>query len=456
VRAGANKADQVASWVNVLPPVGAWVLEQTQPGLVGPFKDWAHWAGRFDGSPWVPDARLPEFRAKVRNLVARPGGVARVVGLSGVGKSRLVHEALGPTDEEESAPRLSDLVLCANESEAGPYAVKNIVQSLVDSGFRAVVVIDRCPMDSHQDLVGMVKRAESCVSLVTIDHEIPPSGRLDDNTLVIELASEAVVEGMIKEMAPDLPSEDHRRLVKFARGFPQMASLLGQAWLKDSSIATASDDELFDRIILGRKPSDEALLKEAEMLVGAFRLLGIKRNLKDLEHVAPFSRGRSPQDLRAALDELQQRGVVQQHGRLVSLQPKPLAMALAERQWRQWGQERWDDVLAGTLPDKLRERAAEQLAMLNDRPIALEIARHAARLNGPFASFDAFSRPINADVVAALSEIDAQAVVTLLERIMEPLTSDDLKRVTGDVRRNLVRALEKTPSLKRRSSVVRC
>ncbi len=424
-------ADQIASWANVLPPVAAWVLEQTQPGLVGSFKDWTHWAGRFDHSPWVPDPRLPDFRAKLRGLVARPAGVARVVGLSGVGKSRLVHEALGPTDEEESAPRLSDLVLYAVESEAGAVAVKNIVQSLVDSGFRAIVVADRCPVDSHQDLVGMVKRAGSRVSLITIDHEIPPSGRFGDDTLLVDLASDAVVEGMIKQIAPDLPNEDHRRLVKFGHGFPQMANLLGQAWLKGSSIATATDDELFDRIILGRKPSDETLLKEAGMLLGAFRLLGIKDNLKDLDQVAPLSRGRSPQDLRAALDELQERGVVQQHGRLVSLQPTPLAMALAERQWRQWGQERWDEVLAGTLPKKLRERAAEQLAMLNDRPIAVEVARHAARLNGPFASLDALSRKGNADVVTALSEIDAEAVVTLLARIMEPLTVEDLKKMSG-------------------------
>lgn len=436
-------ADQIASWVNVLPPVAAWVLEQTQPGLVGPFKDWTHWAGRFDRSPWIPDPRLPDFRVKLRGIVSKPGGVARVVGLSGVGKSRLVHEALGPTDAEEIAPRLSDLVLYAVESEAGPVAVKNIVQVLVDSGFRTIVVVDRCPVDSHNDLVGMVKRTGSRVSLVTIDHEIPPTTRLSDDTVLVELASDAVVEGMIKQIAPDLPSEDHRRLVRFARGFPQMANLLGQAWLKDSTVAAATDDELFDRIILGRKPSDGGLLKDAGMLVGAFRLLGIKDNLKDLDVVAPFSRGRSPQDLRAAIDELQQRGVVQQHGRLVSLQPKPLAMALAERQWRQWGQERWDEVLAGTLPDKLRERAADQLSMLNDRPIAIEVARHAARFNGPFSSLDALSRKGNADVISALSEIDAEAVVTLLERILQPLTTENLKKVDGNLRRNLVRALEK-------------
>ena len=170
-------ADQIASWVNVLPPVAAWVLEQTQPGLVGPFKDWTHWAGRFDGLTLDSrSAACPRFREKLRSLVGKPRGVARVVGQSGVGKSRLTFKSLGPADEEEClGVHLSDLVLYSLESEAGPAAIKNVVQSLVDSGFRAIVVVDRCPLESHHDLVGMVNRIGSRVSLVTIDHEVPPS-----------------------------------------------------------------------------------------------------------------------------------------------------------------------------------------------------------------------------------------------------------------------------------------
>ena len=240
-------ADQIASWVNTLPTVATWLLEHTQPGVVGPFKDWTHWAGRFDNSPWVPDARLPEFRAELRRLVAKPGRVARVIGLSGIGKSRLVHEALGPTEEEESTLRFSDLVLFTVESEVGPTAVKSTVQSLVDAGLRAIVVVDRCPVESHRDLVGMVKRAGSRVSLITIDHEVSPADRRDDSTLQVDRADDTVVEGMIKQIVPDLPGDDHRRLVRFAQGFPQMAILLGQAWLKDASIAAATDDDLFDR-----------------------------------------------------------------------------------------------------------------------------------------------------------------------------------------------------------------
>lgn len=436
-------ADQIALWVNAHPPVAAWVLEQTQPGLVGIFRDWSHWAGRYDAQPWIADSRFEPFRDKLRKLVSTPRGIARVVGLSGYGKSRLVHEALGPTPAEEaSAPRLSDLVLYTVESEAGPTAVKNLVQSLADSGVRAIVVVDRCPNDSHQDLAAMVKRASSRLSLITIDYERPPSSPVSDEVLLVDRADDVLIQGMIEHIAPDLPSEDKRRLVKFAQGFPQIASLLGQSWLKASSIATATDDELFDRIILGRKPSDEALLKEAGMLLGAFGLLGVKHPLKDLDAVAPLTRNRTPSDLRAALDELIQRGVVKQHGRLVSLQPKPVAMALAERQWRQWD-GRWDDILAGSLNLHLRRGAARQLALLNNRDISLEVVRYVCRLNGPFATLEGLQREGTAEILSSLAEIDALAVVTLLERVIGCLPREQLKQISGDVRRHIVWALEK-------------
>jgi DNA-binding transcriptional regulator YiaG len=439
-------ADQIALWVSTHPPVAAWLLEQTQPGLVGPFRDWTHWAGRYehDSSPWVPDPRLAPIREKLRSLVARPRGVARVVGLSGVGKSRLVLEALGPSDQEElSAPRLSDLVLYAVESEAGTPSVKNVVQNLADAAVRAIVVVDRCMAETHQDLAAMVKRSGSRLSLITIDHEVSPGDKLPDEVLKVDRADEAVIDGMIKRIAANLPSGDHRRLCAFAQGFPQMASLLGQSWLKDASIATASDDELFDRILLGRKPSDPALLRDAGMLLGAFGLLGARHPLADLETVSFLTRGRSADDLYAAFQELLIRGVVQQHGRLISLQPKPLAMALGERQWRKWTPFRWDEILAGPLPEALRTRAARQLAMLNDRAIASDVVRHVCRLDGPLASLDALMTEGSSKVLSSLAEIDTQVVGNLLEHLLGPLSYDDLRAIDGDVRRHLVWALEK-------------
>jgi DNA-binding transcriptional regulator YiaG len=439
-------AGQIAAWANAHPPVAAWVLEQTQPGLIGPFRDWTHWAGRHehDSSPFVTDTRLAKFSDKLRTLVTSPRGVARVVGLSGVGKSRLVLEALGPTDDEETTrPRLCDLVLCAVESEAGSTAVKNIVQNLADVSMRVLVVVDRCAFETHLDLAAMVKRSSSRLSLVTIDHEIPPDEHLPDDTLLIERADKAVIDGILKHVAPNLPSEDHRRLLLFAAGYPQLAWLIGQAWLNDIPIASATDDDLIDRILIGRKSADPALLKDAGMLLSAFGLLGIKPPLDaDLAEAAKFSR-RSVDDLRAAFDDLDARGVAQRRGRLISLQPRPVALALAERQWRRWDTKHWDSLLAGNVPHHLRSRAVRQLAMLNTKSIGTEIARRLCRLDGPLASLEGLSQEGSAETVSALAEIDSEAVVTLLERVIEPLTETELRTLESDTRRHLVHSLEK-------------
>ncbi len=318
-----------------------------------------------------------------------------------------------------------------------------LVRNLELNGFRAVLVVDRCSEETHQVLVGMVKRSASRISLFTIDDVAGPTASLGSDTIVIEPASDDVLDGIIKHVASKLRDDDRRRLVRFAKGFPQMAILLARAWGSGAPLASATTDNLLDRILLGRNPSNPELLKDAAMLLGAFRLLGDGTRLNDLELVAQFSRGRSGDDLRSALDDLQRRGVVQRRGRLLSIQPKPLAMALAERQWRQWSQARWDSILVGELPPILRERAADQLALLNDRPIATEVARHVARLRGPLASLGAFCTEGNADVISALAAIDAEATVTLIENVLTPLSVEQRREIDGSVRRNLVRALEK-------------
>ena len=95
----------------------------------------------------------------------------RIVGPSGIGKTRLVLAALSPG--EEGSGFLSDIVLYVDESEAATAAINSTVQILADMKARTLVVVDRCPLESHETFVGMVSRSSSRLSLVTIDNEIP-------------------------------------------------------------------------------------------------------------------------------------------------------------------------------------------------------------------------------------------------------------------------------------------
>ena len=157
--------------------------------------------------------------------MSEPRKVVRVVRLSGVGKSRLVLEALGEKEDKAAGCFLSDIVMYAVRPEAGREAINSVVQNLADTGMRAVLVIDNCDPESHQVLTGMVLRQGSRLSLITIDHEIPKA--LDDTTLKVDEAPSSVTEGIINHVSPDLPPEDQRRLAHFSRGFPEMAIRIG-------------------------------------------------------------------------------------------------------------------------------------------------------------------------------------------------------------------------------------
>ena len=172
-------ADQIADWANYHQPVAMWVREQIQPGMIGPFRPWDHWAGREHGAiPWVPDERLVELTAWLQQRVRHASSVSRVVGLWGIGKSRLTLQALRPRGNF-----VSDIVMYAVESECGALVVKQIVQKLADSGTRAIVVVDQCSPETHRDLAGFASRGSSRLSLITIDDEVP-TGDLDKTRLV--------------------------------------------------------------------------------------------------------------------------------------------------------------------------------------------------------------------------------------------------------------------------------
>ncbi len=435
-------ADQIATWVNAHPAVATWVLEQTQPGLAGPFRTWSHWAGRYEHERigFVPDPRLADLRAFLRARIYSPRSVARLVGASGIGKSRLALEALGPTDEEEEARiALSDLVLYADETEVGAFGVTTAVQTLVDLCVRAVVVVDRCAAETHRTLAAMALRSGSKLSLLTIDHEIPPHRGSD--TFELEKAPHEITEGILKAVAPGLASQDQRRLARFVSGYPQMATMVGDAWLADIPVATATDQALIDRIVIGRKALSPEKTVKAAMLVSALGLLGYREKVEEeLTAAAPLT-GLAQHDLKAALEELRQRGVVQLRGRYASLEPRPIATSLAERQWREWGPATWDKLLADkTAPFAVR--LADRLALLNDSGTAHEIAQHLCRRGGPLDSAAAIKVESNATVIASLSEIDGPAVAGLLDRVLGAMSRDELREIAEQDRRQIVHAVQ--------------
>ena len=447
-------ADQVAAWVNRHPSVAAWTKEWTKAGTVGPFRSWIHWASRseHDSSPWAEDERLHILRDTVREGVAEPRRVFRVVGSSGVGKSRLLLQALEHSEEEaDLGYSIADLVLYADESEVGTLAISDVVQTLAENPQRAVVVVDRCTPETHRILVGLVQRRESSLSLVTLDDDVPADVReqtivkLSGHETIIKVpeAPSSVIEAVINEACPGLPSEDFRRLAHFSRGFPKVAHLVAQAWATSRPIAHATEEHFAEAFVLGRRAQDRKLVLTAARLLAAFRLVRMDHREDDqLAEVADRSRDLSAAILREGFIRLIDRGVARRRGRSVVLEPRPIALRLAEEQWRRgWSPDEWDAILGGDTSPDLKVSAAKQLALLNTTGIAQQVLERVCRRGGPFDGARGILQSGQAEVLSALAEIDSSIVALQIERSLQDFP--DLDLVRGDVRRHLVWALDK-------------
>jgi len=446
-------AGQLADWINTHPAVATWLLEKTTPGLLGPFQSWSHWAGCFehDASPWVDDERLGELRRFLRDRVAigQPRSMARIVGLTGVGKSRLVLEALHSTVTEDAEQSfLSDLVLYAVEGEVNPQTLSTTFRKLADSGTRAIVVVDRCAPETRQMLTSMVMRETSQLSLVAIEDEVP-SGTPDDSTHLVPKAPAAVIEPLVGRVAPGLQSSDQRRLVRFAQGLPGIAIRIAQAWTTSTPLAHATEDNLVDAYVLGGGSPEPALLLKSAALLATFGMIGIEPGADaQLENIASLGRNLSPDDLHVGLVRLAERGIARQQGRYISIEPGPITMRLTERQWKEWRKNTWDQVLtdnsastsfAGDLT--LNVLASKKLKLLNTVDVSQKVVEHVCRHGGPFDGMDGILAGGHAEVLSQLAEIDTGTVADLLKCSLARV--NDLADITGETWNHLVRAVEK-------------
>lgn len=442
-------ARRLADWTNQHPGVVAWVRSRLGRPLQG-WQPYGQWADTRDGKPhpFLPDGKnrladphelerkftLAEGLAHVRNVLRAGGRSVRLTGLSGVGKTRFA-QALFEADAAPD-PLPADLAVYTDTSHSPNPPPLAVLDELLASGRRAILVVDNCASQLHNQLTSRCKTS-SLVSLLTIEYDIREDLPNETNVFHLETGSPDLIESVIGQQFPRISQVNVATIAKFADGNSRVAIALANTMDRNESLAGLSDRELFDRLFWLGKEVQHELMVAAQVCALVYSFDGEELD-GELAQLAKLT-DESVTALYRHVANLENRGLAQRRGVWRAVLPHAVANTLAaraldsipysliERHLVQWH-------------DRLLRSFSRRLGYLHDSPKAVTIVRKwlsAGELLGDIAGLT----PLLVDVLVNVASVAPEATLEAIERAVQG--SDGAKVLSPDntARAGLVRLI---------------
>jgi len=267
---------------------------------------------------------------RLRAQLAQPQTVIRLVGLSGVGKTRLV-QALFDDRIGKGPLSASDVSYADMGDEPIPSPIQ-MATRLADSRRQGFLIVDNCEPELHRSLTRQCKVPNSRLSLLTIEHDV----RNDEpeETVVVRLdpASENIVSDLLQRRFNTLSSRDADRFAHLSGGNARVALSLAQASIGRGDLTHLTDEVLFDRLFYQGNERDEKLIRATQACSLLYSFDGEPEDDGDgeLERLAMLA-DQGPMELYRHVSELQRRELVQKRGKMRAVLPHAIANRMATR-----------------------------------------------------------------------------------------------------------------------------
>lgn len=388
-------AEKIARWANQHLGVALEALKQSGRVLGGwrPYGDWS--APGAAGQPYVLDetprvtlrGETVDVRAaivEIRTALAKPGGVVRLVGLSGMGKTRLSEALFDDRIEPHSALPQFKAIYGDSSAELSASSAR-VAEELALAGADAIVIVDNCASRSHNQLAEIASRPGSRISLLTIDYDVSgdPCPGLQ---VALHESAEAVLAALLEQRHPSLSNAERQHLATFSGGNSRIALKIAEGAEEGVDLSKLNDTELLDRLFRAERQGLDPysrICAEAAALVYAFYVEAA--DYQEPEHrvlagIAEVSVDTFFRNVAMFLDW----GIVQKRGPQRAVMPPPLANMLAAPFIRRSDPSTLLHYFEKS-PPRLLASFARRLGQLHDEPAAVQLARRLLTPGGAFA-----------------------------------------------------------------------
>lgn len=379
---------RVSSWVNQHPGLIPWVRSRVGLPLSGwrPFEDWSSSPGAADEAYFTDDhVRLVSTRLKdtnglsaidginkVREILSQPKGSVRLVGLSGVGKTRMVQALF---DETVGAGALDKRLAVYTDLSDGPDPVPQELQAHIHNlDQRCILIVDNCGIDLHRKLVARMKNAKTGISLITIEYDISDNEPENTDTFKLEPSSSEIIEKIIARRYPALTNPEIRTIANFSEGNSRVALALAETAQHGGSLANLQDSDLIERLFRQNRQDSPALLRAAKVcsLVYSFDGETVEGDEAELPLLAALAE-QTVSEFHGHVAELHRRQLVQKRSKWRALLPHALAHKLAKQALQDIPAQTLRQKLSDIAPERLLKSFSRRLGCLHESPEAQAI-----------------------------------------------------------------------------------
>ena len=308
----------------------------------------------------------------MRELVRNSGKAIRVIGLSGVGKTRIVQSLFDDSLGENALDPTSAIYVDTGESP-DPSAHAMLARLIVE-GRRAIMVVDNCSAELHRTLAAKVAAEESQVSLVTVEYDIRDDKPQTTEVIHIKAEGLDMAEQLLLRRFPDIGQLNARRVAEFADGNARVSLAVAERVEKGESLASLSDTELFNRLFKQRNQPDSDLQAHAEVLslVYSFSVTPQAGEVDELAILGSIY-GIPRAQLLCSVDTLLKRNIAQERSHWRAILPHAIANRLASDALRKIPLQTLRSTFVAPGRERLLVSFAHRLGLMHDHPVAREI-----------------------------------------------------------------------------------
>lgn len=457
---------RVATWVRQHAGLIAWVREKVGRSLVG-WRPYGAWSGPSEGTEaeYIIDEKLrlhfgsesettaqpvAEALDLLRDRLSKPGKVIRLVGLSGVGKTRLVQAMFDSRIGSRSLP--PSYAVYTNMSDNPDPQPIGLASDLIATRKRAVLIVDNCPPELHRRLSDLCAADGSAISVLTVEYDVKDDQPEGTEVVTLDTSSPELIEKLVARRYPRLSQVDARTIADISGGNARIAIAIAGTVGPSDTIAGLSDEELFGRLFHQRQPADAGLLLAAQALSLLYSFEGenLTGTEAELPHLAALIE-QSPQQLYRHAGELVRRELVQKRSIWRAVLPHAVANRLAGRALQDIPFSFIEEKLVTGGTDRLARSFSRRLSYLHDEPRAATIVSRWLAPDGLLGSVAALNE-LGRAMFENVAPVCPEAALSALERV-DGENADAMQHVLYR-HRWLLRSLAYEPTMFERSAVL--